>query len=571
MKYQPPYGPPGAIADDASYINGDPTIGREGSVPPAGAFEFPQREIVNLITNSKQVATDQDLHQMTRGVRDGKLIYCLDSGPTNAVQIANLLPPITSYGQGLTLHVLIGHTVTGPTTIAVGNINPTSIKRRDGAELQANDMVAGQIATLVCDGTYFQLQNMGADGTVGGETTVHKVDIPYVHDTGAPDPDPEAATKNHVLGLYSPALPDINEGRTVEVKLYQDILGPTDFKPNNFPVHPVAHPDGSPIQAGDGVINQIWLLVFDGVQWQLIGAFSTGPTTVPVTPKIYEGRSLQLNPPGTNYYQHWNQPCCLDRYPAMNTNRQVFTVSSFVKAPVPQGYQFGVSGDTLFSAGDSGGSWWGCTMYFCAIMGAPSWQGGNIFNLFWASSGGQVAGAGSYESYTGPTNGYYTSGVLDDNKWHHVLWCADGANVYAYLDGVLKSKGAVSGNCPWNSTLIQNIGTTWTCSGMPLEGAASGHYTGCNLRFAEIVSIDGQVLDWTKFCEAKNGILVPFDPSVIAKLPFGPNGFYLNWQNASDVTATGLGKDFSGNDNNWTPRNMDLNHIQTDFPGKQQT
>lgn len=582
MQYQPPYGPPGAIDPNASYINGDPTIGREGSVPPAAAFEFPQREIVNLISNSQQEPTDQDLNQMTRAVRDGKLIYCLDSGPLNTVQVVNLTPEITTYTRGLTLHVLIAHTITGPTTIAIGSINPTAIKRRDGAELQANDMVAGQIATLVCDGTYFQLQNMGADGSVGGVTTLHNVDIPYVHDTGALDPnwtDAKQIVKNHLIGLFSPVLPDIKEGRTVEVKLDQVIQGPTDFAPNNFPIHPVAHPDGSPIAAGDGVPNQIWLLVFDSVQWQLLDVFNSGVQPGPApTPVAYDGRSLQLAAPGTSFELGVNQPPCLLRTPSMNTNRQVWSISAFVKKAVPQTYAYGVGSwsdpagpDYLFMAGDAGGAWWGCTMNAFILTANADLSGGNIFNMCWNNSGGQVAGIGTYESYTGMTNGYYTSGVFVDNKWHHLLCCADGAFIYAYLDGILKSKGAVSGNSPWNSTLQQCIGTFYSCSGMPQLGPSNGVYGTSRLRFAEIIGVDGQCLgDYTKFAQAKNGILVPNDPSDILKLPFGPNGFYLNWQNAVDSTATGLGKDASGNNNNWTPNNLDLSHLQTDFPGKQQ-
>ena len=41
MKYNQPYG----ITDpEAPYINGDPSIGRQGSIIPAAAVEFPQRE-----------------------------------------------------------------------------------------------------------------------------------------------------------------------------------------------------------------------------------------------------------------------------------------------------------------------------------------------------------------------------------------------------------------------------------------------------------------------------------------------------------------------------------------------
>ena len=48
MKYNQPYG----VSDpNAPYINGNPTTGTMGSIPPAASIEYPQREIVNVISN----------------------------------------------------------------------------------------------------------------------------------------------------------------------------------------------------------------------------------------------------------------------------------------------------------------------------------------------------------------------------------------------------------------------------------------------------------------------------------------------------------------------------------------
>jgi hypothetical protein len=540
-------------------------------VPPASAFEFPQREIVNLIGNSHQVPTDQDLNQMTRAVRDGKLIYCVDSGPLNTVQVVNLSPLIMAYTQGLTLHVLIGHTVTGPTTIAIGNLNPTAIKRRDGAELQANDMVAGQIATLVSDGTFFQLQNMGADGTTGGATTLHNVDIPYVHDTGALDPNWANANqviKNHLIGLFSPVLPDIREGRTVEVKLDQIIKGPTDFAPNNFPIHPVAHPDGTPIQDGDGVPNQIWLLVFDSVQWQLLDVFNSGPSaTVPSAPAVYDGRSLQLMPPHTPYFVSPGTPQCLYRYPSVNSNRQVFTISMFLKQPATR---IG-DGNNIITTGDAGGTWWGCEMVWFALPMGQDVNGHAQVYIFWNNSGGQIAGPGTYESYTGTDVGQWDPNPLNNGSWHHLLMASDGATASVWIDGIVRTRGSIAIapgglNSSWNSTRLHLIGSQYVCAN------PGGIYGASSLRYAEIIHLDGTFIgDWTKFATVNNGIPIPINPGEVAKFNFGTNGFYLNWSNAVDVTPTGLGKDISGQNNNWTPMNMDLSHVQTDFPGKQQS
>lgn len=46
MQYAAPFGQPNP---DASYVNGSPGAGIEGSIPPAPAIEAPQREIVNVI------------------------------------------------------------------------------------------------------------------------------------------------------------------------------------------------------------------------------------------------------------------------------------------------------------------------------------------------------------------------------------------------------------------------------------------------------------------------------------------------------------------------------------------
>ena len=58
MKYNQPYG----VSDpQAAYINGNPATGTMGSIPPAEAVEFDQREIVNVI----QYAHDQGLVDFT--------------------------------------------------------------------------------------------------------------------------------------------------------------------------------------------------------------------------------------------------------------------------------------------------------------------------------------------------------------------------------------------------------------------------------------------------------------------------------------------------------------------------
>jgi hypothetical protein len=68
---------------------------------------------------------------------------------------------------------------------------------------------------------------------------------------------------------------------------------------------------------------------------------------------------------------------------------------------------------------------------------------------------------------------------------------------------------------------------------------------------AEVYFIDGQALTPSSFSKT--------DPNTGQYIPklytgtYGTNGFYLNFSDNSATTATTLGKDSSGNNNNWTP------------------
>jgi hypothetical protein len=542
VKYVPPYGI--TANPDASYINGDPSIGRQGSIPPAAVFENPQREIVNLIADAQQVPADTDLHQTTRAVRDGKLNFCIDSGPLNSLQVQLPGPPLQAYTAGVTLNVLVAHTNTGPTHISVGTLNPTTVKRRDGAELMPSDLLAGMVATLVCDGTYFQLINMGVGAGAGGDTTVYSIDIPYVHDTGI---------ANHLIGLYSPPLPNINEGRTVEIKLANAVTGPTDFKPNNFPIHPIAHPDGSPIQAGDGVVNQIWLLIFDGTVWQLIsGYFTTAAPTVPAEPIIPSGRSLEFHIRGMDQSSH------LRYRPAINGNRSIWTYSEFCqRTTFANGYA------SMWGSGEDR-EFWGLTAGIpTTTFGVGGFTGLEVqtylnnnaptLSVWWNNNSTGYLGVNPANWAQG-----YCINIPRDLDWHHMLMCADGAFIYMYWDGVLVSKGTCPGGpgCIM-SAIDHEIGYE--------SGMVGGlHFAGANVRIAESYGIDGLCLSWDKFAQQVGGLFVP-KPYTGA---FGQNGWHLDFKDGSLATSTTLGKDVSGNNNNWTPGNITTNDISTSYPGR---
>jgi hypothetical protein len=73
---------------------------------------------------------------------------------------------------------------------------------------------------------------------------------------------------------------------------------------------------------------------------------------------------------------------------------------------------------------------------------------------------------------------------------------------------------------------------------------------------AEVNFIDGQALTPSSFgkTDAATGQWIPKKFAGT----YGTNGFYLNFNDTSNTTAATLGKDSSGNGNNWTPNNFSI-------------
>ncbi|UGY13730.1 hypothetical protein HAP48_0034940 [Bradyrhizobium septentrionale] len=158
MKYQQPYG----VSDpNAAYTNGNPSTGIMGSIPPAASIEFPQREIVNFITDAGLVPADGDLHQLSRSVQSGHVIYGVDSGAANLLSIA-LTPPLIAYVDGLFVWVRVAVTNTGPAVLSINGLAGKNIVRRGGTALQAGDLPGSYLALLVYNGPHGNFELYGA-------------------------------------------------------------------------------------------------------------------------------------------------------------------------------------------------------------------------------------------------------------------------------------------------------------------------------------------------------------------------------------------------------------------------
>ena len=162
----------------------------------------------------------------------------------------------------------------------------------------------------------------------------------------------------------------------------------------------------------------------------------------------------------------------------------------------------------------------------------------------------------------------------DVNSWYHVVMQLDTTQstssdrVKIYVNGTQDT--TFSGSYP-----SQNYDDYWSFGNWRIGdyGGDYGYYYGARFMIADIYLLDGQSLDPTYFAftETQTGIWTPKDYTGT----FGDHGFHLEFKDDSAATATTMGKDTSGNANNFTPSNFsasgDGKSIKSDTPTNNKT
>ena len=230
-------------------------------------------------------------------------------------------------------------------------------------------------------------------------------------------------------------------------------------------------------------------------------------------------RSLRFNSADSAY---------LSRTPAVAGNRRTWTWAGWVK-------RSSLVDSNIFSAGTSDTN--------RSIIGFLGSNDGKLYVL------NNVSGSGY--------NSHVSAAVFRDvSAWYHFVIAADTAQVVAadrfkfYVNGVLQTWETTAN--PQNTDTLFNTTSGHTVGSNP-PYAASSFFDGY---LADIHFIDGQALTPSSFTEvsATTGQLIPKAYSGT----YGTNGFQLKFADNSSNTATTLGKDTSGNSNNWTPNNLSV-------------
>jgi hypothetical protein len=186
MQYNQPYG----VSDpNAPYINGNPSTGTMGSIPPAASIEYPQREIVNFITDAGMVPSNSDLHQLSEAIQSGQVIYGDDAGTVNQIVITPS-PPVLALKKGMIFVTEILNPNTGATTLKVSSLAPVPVVHAsDFTQLAAGELVKGSLQAFGFDGTNFQrvwVQASGGGGS-GGPVYLPAPRVFYVNGTTGSD------------------------------------------------------------------------------------------------------------------------------------------------------------------------------------------------------------------------------------------------------------------------------------------------------------------------------------------------------------------------------------------------
>ncbi len=117
MLYNAPYDQlPGN--PNASYLDGNPGIGQQGSIIPAAAMEYPQREIVNVLTDNGLTPSNSDLDQLSKAIQLDIVNWVTDTNATAGTITITPSPLPPSLVAGLKFLVKVKNTNLGSVTSA---------------------------------------------------------------------------------------------------------------------------------------------------------------------------------------------------------------------------------------------------------------------------------------------------------------------------------------------------------------------------------------------------------------------------------------------------------------------
>ena len=236
-------------------------------------------------------------------------------------------------------------------------------------------------------------------------------------------------------------------------------------------------------------------------------------------------RSLRLD--GSDGY--------LTRTPSSTGNRKIWTWSGWIKRSKL------FNNDYIFSCNSQSGNDGIAALY---------WKSGNNRLQFYFDTDG-----------SNPYGDINEREYRDVGSWYHIVWQVDASNTThrIWVNGVEEN---ITGGQPPNYSYAMN--RSGYVQAMGSQGWDS-HTNRGHMYFAECYYSDGYKYAASDFGEINSDTGV-WSPKEEVNITYGTNGFHLKFDDNSSNTAATIGKDSSGNGNNWTPNGIAVGDAVKDSP-----
>lgn len=194
--------------------------------------------------------------------------WVTDTGSANAY-VATLSPAVLSYTAGLTVRLLVANANSTAATLNVNGLGTKAIEKPTSggiAALTGGELVAGQIAELVYDGTQFQLLSVYSSATVAN------VRLNAWGGTAGGSANAITVTDAPVLTAYS-------AGQQVSFIAANNNSGATTINCDGLGtknIYKISSSGPVALAGGEIVANNIVTLVYDGTEFQMGNSAASG-------------------------------------------------------------------------------------------------------------------------------------------------------------------------------------------------------------------------------------------------------------------------------------------------------
>lgn len=179
--------------------------------------------------------------------------YAVDASGSGAYAVA-LSPVVAAYTPGLRVRFKAGTSNTGAATLNVNGLGAITIKRDKGVDLSDNNIISGQVVTVVYDGTNFQLQSPSYATLSQNGAAI------YAADSGA---------ANAYVITLSPVPPAYVTGMVINFKATNANTGTSTVNVNGLGIKTIKRDSGVNLLRGDVLASQGVQAIYDGTNFQL--------------------------------------------------------------------------------------------------------------------------------------------------------------------------------------------------------------------------------------------------------------------------------------------------------------